>query len=514
MTIAVLGAQTPSPYLEGQTPPVVNETPQDANDVRMPSDAVLAMTANWDKISTLLGGTQAMRAAGEKYLPKWVNEAVDEYQFRIKTSTLFNAFGHTVAGLGGKPFTRPLSWSDDMPPEVVGWFANIDLTGRSLDVFSQEVFSTAIGYGLTHMLADYPIAEAITTLAQEKESGARPYLIHIKPDSILGWRSDKIGGVEVLTQLRILENVEVPSGNFGTKAVEQVRVLAPGTWQTYRMTEVKVGRKTVIQWVLFDQGMTSFKSIPLVTFYTNRTGFMTAESPLIDIADLNIQHWQVSSDMFSVLHTASVPILTITGVERNDDGTAPVTIGSKNALTLPEGADAKYTEHTGKAVEAGANAIGDIEEQMRLLGAEMLVKKPGQATATQATLDTSQQRSELQAITSVFEDVLDQTIAMMAEVGKSNVQLGSMQVYKDFLLAADDSVQEALLFSITTAGLLSPQSFYEQMQRRDVYYTDLTYEQEQVRIKAQPLPQPDGLVGLQAGTVKVASSSVTGQLDD
>ena len=149
-----------------------------------------------------------------------------------------------------------------------------------------------------------------------------------------------------------------------------------------------------------------------------------------------------------------------------------------------------------------------------MLGAEMLVKKPAQATATQATLDTSQQRSELQSLTGVFEDTLDQVIEVMAKWAKITATLGNMQVYKDFLLAADDAVQEALLFSVTTAGLLSPQSFYEELQRRDVLNTDMTWEMEQERIKAQPLPAPAGIKPQQVGSVKTVSSSVLAQLND
>jgi hypothetical protein len=98
-------------------------------------------------------------------------------------------------------------------------------------------------------------------------------------------------------------------------------------------------------------------------------------------------------------------------------------------------------------------------------------------------------------------------------MGKITEPLGNMQVYKDFLLAADDAVQEALLFSICTSGLLSPQTFYEQMQRRDVYYTDATYEDEQERIKAQPLPQLALAPPKQALMPKAPSSSTVQALN-
>jgi hypothetical protein len=52
------------------------------------------------------------------------------------------------------------------------------------------------------------------------------------------------------------------------------------------------------------------------------------------------------------------------------------------------------------------------------------------------------------------------------------------------------------------------------MQRRNVYDTDRPWEEEQERIKAQPLPQPSMLKPAQVNTPKTASSSVLAQLND
>jgi hypothetical protein len=465
------------------------------------------MTTNWAKVDALMGGTKALREIGPAFLPKWNNESPNDYDYRIRTSALFNVFAHTVDSLGGKPFIRPISWTADMPADIISWFDNIDLTGRNLDVFCRELFTAGLAYGMTHVLVDYPRVEGVKTLAQEKAIGARPYLVHLRPNKILGWRSTRKGGIEVLTMLRILEHIEVEDGPFMTKTVEQVRVLEPGKWTTYRFDQAER------DWDEFESGTTSLDFIPLLTFYTRRKEFMVADSPLIDVADLNILHWQVSSDMYATLHTASVPILTIIGVEANDQTNAPVEVGAKSALLLPSGATAHFTEHTGKAIAAGAASLDRIETQMRLLGAELLVKQPGQATATQATLDTSQQRAELQAITAVFEDFMDNVIDTMAQWAKIKEPPGKMQIYRDFLLAAEDAIQEALLFSITTTGLLSPQSFYEEMLRRNVYDTDRSWDDEQERIASQPLPAPPPIKPQQAGKIALPSSSTMAALN-
>ena len=436
------------------------------------------MTAGWDKIDCLMGGTKAMRAAGTRYLPQWPREDQASYDFRISTSTLFNALARTVGNMSAKPFSEPLKWSD-IDAKVEAWFDNIDLAGRNFHVFAQEIFRTGMMYGLTHVLVDLPRAAGVKTLADERAAGIRPYLVQVTPKRVLGWKTGIVEGVETLAQLRFTESVKEDDGDFGAKDVEQIRVLTPGEWQTYRKTEKG-------EWVLFEKGVTTFNFIPLVTYYANRTGFMTGTPVLEDLADLNIKHWQSSSDQDSILHTARVPILAISGVTDDDK----IIIGAKSALMLPMGADAKFVEHSGAAIAAGHASLQDLEEQMRLMGAELLVSKPGIVTATQSSIDTAQQQCQLSAMASILEDTLDQAVDIMAEWAGLGDQ-GDIDVFDDFGAAAVTGVSETMLMQATNSGLLSNETFFAEMQRRGIVNADIEWPEEQARIGRNP-PMPSG----------------------
>jgi len=440
-----------------------------------------AMRPKWAIVEALMGGTWAMRAAREQYLQRWPQEDQASYDYRLQTSTLFNAFGRTVENMASKPFSEPLRWSG-INPTVEAWFDNLDLCGNNIDVFAHEVFRAGLSYGLTHALIEYPKTTApdgtplAPTLADERNMGARPYVVHVKPTAVLGWISDKVAGAEVLTQVRILESVSVPDGEFGTKNIEQVRLLTPGAWQVYRENERK-------EWALFDEGMTSLGYIPLMTFYTRRTGFMRATPPLGDLADLNVQHWNSSSDQFSVLHVARVPILAITGV----DDTTKIVVGAKAALMLPLGATAAYIEHSGAAIAAGRVSLQDLEEQMRTMGAELLVTKPGDMTATQSSIDTAQAQCQLGQMANALEDTLDGIIdTMSAFVGLADQ--GNIDVFDDFAAApiTGAAVQPfvAALVTLVTSDLLSRESAYEELQRYGVLNGDKPWEAEAEKISA------------------------------
>lgn len=165
-------------------------------------------------------------------------------------------------------------------------------------------------------------------------------------------------------QVRYMESVEVADGEFGVKCVDQVRVLEPGSWRTYRKPENGGA------WVQEGQGSTNLTYIPWVTFYTGRTGPMTAKPPLLELAHLNVKHWQSQSDQDNLLHVARVPLLFVF----TDNEEFQLTISSASATRMPKDGNAKYVEHTGAAITAGRDSLNDLVDDMRMAGAKLLQK--------------------------------------------------------------------------------------------------------------------------------------------
>jgi hypothetical protein len=440
------------------------------------SAAFNEMSGNWPLIKALMGGTLTMRVNGKTYLPQWPNESADSYRARLATATLYPAFKRTVKVLSSKPFSKALTLSDNVPARIVPWLDDADLQGRNLQAFLYEVMKDCVAYGISGVLVDYPKAQGIATVADEKMAGVRPYFVHYPPGTVIGWRSERINGVETLTQLRLKETILEPSGEFGEEIIEQIRVLTPGVWQIWRKVRFK-------DWVLYDEGQTTLNQIPFVPFYGDRTGFMTGESPLVELAYQNVEHYQSSSDQQTILHVARVPILTIIGA--NDD--TEITIGAASAAKLPSGSDLKFVEHSGAAISAGRQALLDLEERMRQTGAELLVMKPGQATATEIYSDDEANKCDLQRITENFEDAVDQLLQFMADwVGESDG--GNIELFKDFGAAALSDASAQLLLTTNQAGKISDMTLVSEFKRRGILSPDLDYETEQERIADQMPP--------------------------
>jgi hypothetical protein len=445
------------------------------DDVRKPSAQVLAMSEDWPMIDALMGGTTAMRKAGRRFLPTFPREDPESYRDRLATATLFPAYERTVSILVGKPFSKPVTLGDDVPPRIADLMGDVSLDGRNLHTFAADIAADALAYGFCGVLVDCPPNPAVQagrkpTIADERAAGVRPYFAHIRPQNVLGWRSETRGGKQVLTQLRLLETAEEPSGPFGTKTTEQVRVLEPGSWQIWRKSAAVDGYET---WVLHEQGTTTLDVIPFVPFYGRRIGFMVGRAPMLELAHSNIEHWQNKSDQQTILHVARVPILFARGL-----GDQEIVIGANSFITTgSETAEVRFVEHSGAAIEAGRLSVLDLEDRMRQAGAELLVIKPGNTTTVQIHAENEQAKCDLQRMVQGLEDGFDQALALVAAwIGESNS--GHVDIYDDFGAANLAEASANMLFGMQQAGALSHETLLLEMQRRGVVSSDLDIAKE------------------------------------
>ena len=450
-----------------------------SDDPSITLSAVDAMRADWAVVAPLMGGTKAMRAAGKALLPQYPGEDDDVYRRRLAQSTLLPAYSETASNMTDRVFAEPLQIGDDVPEDIADWSLDIDRAGNNLNSWAVEWFRNGLSHGLCHALVEYPRAEGVRTRADEIAAGLRPYAVLIKPEQVLGWRSE--GGR--LTQMRYLETVTEDDGEFGVVDIDQVRVLEPGTWKNYRKDDKG-------KWFVHDEGATSLTEIPWVTFYTGRTGFMTARPPLIELAYLNVKHWQSQSDQDNILHVIRVPILVRIGMEQRYDSNGQPTaaefkVGAGTLTDLPKEGDMKFVEHTGKAVEAGRTALQDLLDEMRMAGAKLLQRDKQQTkTATQAEEEAAQELSPLARMAGQFADALAQLLQFMADY-RGLPDGGMIELRGNFDTDFMPEVSLPTLVSMTAAGMLSKETLFTEMQRRGVIADEYDWPDELERIKGQ-----------------------------
>lgn len=457
------------------------------SNVDTPSLSYKSMQDDWDLVNSLMGGTASMRSAGVAYLPKEPKESDLAYKNRLNRSVLFNAFSNTVRKLVGKPFSKPIVVSDVEEEVLNTLIYDIDKNGNDITNFAREVFESALIDGLTYVLVDYPAVPQKLSIADEKQNKIRPYCVHIRAKDLISWKSENINGIETLKQIRIRESVVVSDGDWGEKVVNRIRVYEPDKYQLYE-------QKSKNKWEKVEEGVISLNKIPLVTFYTNKTNFMEAKPPLLDLAYLNLQHWQSSSDQEHILHFIRFPLLHATGFEDNDE---PVEIGP-NRMIRSSDAQARltYVEHTGAAVEAGRQSIKDTEERMETLGLQLLIKKTGNTTATESALNSAKESCDLQMMVRNLENVFKNIIQLMFDwTNRKNEFKGSVDINQDFGISENANLSLDLLLSARTSNEISRKTFLGELKRRMIDDLDVDEElkliEEELKSKEEALKSQD-----------------------
>jgi hypothetical protein len=466
--------------------------------------------------STLLGGTRAMRKMAPTYMPKRTMEEPLDYAARVAVSTLHPAYKETISKMTGRVFQSPLEIGPDVPTWIGGAddagtdddtqciCDDFDQQGRSIHVWSRDVFRAGLAYGMTLALVDSPPAvgangQPIVTLADQKaNTQVRPYAIHISIKRLIGFMQDGNGK---LIQLRITGQRK-EQGEFGETIHEQIWVYNnAGTITTLTFYEKdKDGN-----WAQYGTARTlGIDHIPLSVFYTNRTGFMEACPPLIELAHLNVKHYNKQSDHDELLKVASVPIL----VEYGGGESSTIVIGARSAVKMgaKPNSSLEFCEHSGKAIDAGSADLKDLEHQMRDAGAKLLQPTSGKATqssktATQVGEEAAADNSILGAMVVDYEDfmaaVLDDVAAWRSEGDGGTVK---MQPNLDPDLSPIDSMR--LLLDLANSGRYSDESLYEEAQKRGLINAERPWKEEMDRIKSQPesqLPPPTKPPGTPGG---------------
>ena len=438
----------------------------------------------WAKVQTILDGTPAMREAGEAYLPMHPNESDDAYNERRNRNTLFNMTELTLNSWVGRPFGKPLKLVD-VPEVMLSITNNIDLLGNHLQVFCRNWFREGLAKAYSHCYIDFPRVqqEGVRTLAQDREEHLRPYWIHYSPEQVIFVDLGIRDGREVLQEVRIKEQL-VERDGFAEVVVKQIRrIFLDNETVTIQLYQEERRSRRRVEWVIVDEYTISLPFIPMVTFYANRSGPMLGKPPLDDLVDLNVAHWQSTSDQRACLTVARFPILACSG---GTDESNKLVVGPNRWLYTPDPQGKfYYVEHTGAALNAGEKDLATLEAQMAEYGAEFLRKRPNQ-TATARILDTVEATSPLQDVSVRFQSAINEALRITGQWMKME-KPGTVELFTDFSEGALDQSELQALTEARRNRDISRVGFLRELQRKGIIAENFDVEADGELIKVETM---------------------------
>ena len=452
-----------------------------------PGLAYLAQLPALELCRDLYEGTFRMREAGEKYMPRFEMEEPADYNARLTEAVLHNAFRRSVRGLTGMVFRKEPLLGDDVPDQIVADWENFDLAGRHGRVFWRDCFVDKLIAGHVGVFVDWHAVGDAMSQAEEEAMQARPYAVQIQKDQIIRWRAELRNGRAVLISFAYMESDTVPYGEFGEKLIYRVRQydLVEGPRVNFRSWTRESDKE---QWDVETAGEIMGERctrIPLVIDYAGRTGTLTSEPPLEDLAHLNRRHWSLTSDRDSLLHTSHTPVFTIIG-ESKENG-AKVKMGAHTGLVLENSdASAQWTEASGTALDQSGVEVENLEKRMAQHGLSMLESDTRAAeTAASKRIDKTESDSQLSSDASNTQDAIEEVLSLFAmwyglPTGSNGLPAGgSCEVNKDYedqpippefigflqKLVEGSSLSVETMWEILVARGVLPETFDPEMER-------------------------------------------------
>jgi len=434
--------------------------------------AVLDMMKGWEIMKAVTEGTDYLRQNSEAFLPLEPREDYDAYLARVNRAVFSPFTQRLIRAATGLVLRKPITLTGD-PYWTEMFKMDVDGCKSDLDEYARRILMCSLTYGQSHILVDYPAPSGARSLAEERAQDRRPYWIEVDPTNLYGWRLDRESNYGNLIQVRLAEKAVLPSGQFGEKVFDQIRVIEPGRYRIFRKTEQieemydvadgsSVGDFEVAttnkDYKQVESGNFSLGEIPLVTIYSGKTENLVSKPPLLDIAYLNLAHFQRQADLIHSLHVASQPMLVMEGY---DDQTKDLAISVNYAMATQPGNKIYYVEPASSAFDAQSAEIKELQMQMATLGISTLSQQKFVAESADARrLDRVDTNSMLAMVSMELEQKLQKAFNLSAEyVG---IEPPEVKISRDF------DIERLIGQDITALTSLFDQQVIDREEFRDI----------------------------------------------
>lgn len=448
------------------------------------SEEIREFQSDIQGIVALLGGTPAMRKAGETYLPRFDLEDAEKYKKRLGVSTLTPYFEETVRSMNGRLFYKPADKSQ-INEALLPTLDNFNLSGDNFEQVMESCSFEALAYRKAWLVVDYYDGGASpANKAQEQEVGARPYAYKVGGLQVLDVRYTEGLGLKRIRLFKYMHNVKTDVNEFETAVEPEVVLFVDSDVRRYRQD--KNG-----EWYLFDTrvlmvGGNPIGYPPVVELEYAR------KPPLLNLAEMNIKHWQSQSMQDNIVNVSRSPILFASGFEMGKE--TPVT--GMALSTVKENAKITYVEHGGAAIKTGQDSLDSLESQMAIAGAKLLTKTRMAFTDSQAKDERIKEVSELQLYGMMLDDfagrVLD-LVGMWLSIDDAGTVSFSQNINDE--ISEDATVADVL--GAVRDGIISKQTAYDTLVKRGAISGTADWAQELERIEIEGvtsgLPSLDSL---------------------
>lgn len=466
----------------------------------------------------MMVGVERLKSKAKTYLPRNPSESVvqvvgygelDPWKNRVEMSRLNNMFQDAVDECVGKVFAKPVKIQEGTPAQLEDFCDDVDGRGSDLQTFAMACASRSVAEGNDFVLVDYPPvgSDGVLLEVDEKRLGLAPFWTRYSPESVIDWKFANHGKVKRLVRVRLRETAEEPDGEWGTKAIPQVRVLvagnpalevgAPGYYATWSVWRKVDGASTAGEeiWKVYQSGVLKPQvDIPLVELPTDLAMPFEAIPPYLDLKHLTVAHYRKLSDLDNAQHGVGYPMFHWAGGQLTADG-SPQGMGPNRFLVSPDpAAHAEFVEPAGTSWDSLQKELDRMEAQGKSLASEPF-ESSGALTATGEAIRASRHTSKLSGWVMAWQNAFGALFYYTAQYMGMKVYgavegWGGVELNNTFIPVAQNVDGARLMLEANIAGRVSDETLHEAFQRAELVSEETTFEMERERLSHQGPSDP------------------------
>ncbi|MBP0943101.1 DUF4055 domain-containing protein [Pseudomonas alliivorans] len=351
-----------------------------------------------------------------------------------------NATGHTRNGLIGLAFHKDPTLT--VPKNLEYLQDNANGAGVSIYQQSQGSLERVLEAGRHGLFVDFH---------EDSGIGGRSVILTYTAEDVINWRTGMVDGHNVLIMVVLREMNEEPDG-FGLKCTEQFRELALGedglyVCRVWRRKGPRGGGPLEVVEEYMPKGKSGrLKEIPFTFIGAQNNDPSIDESPLYDIAMINLGHYRNSADYEDSVFWCGQAQPWISGVDEQWLAMARregVYVGSRSPIPVPAGETFGFAQPQPNTLVK--EAMADKNQMMIELGARMVVASLTAKTATESRGDQSASTSVLAICVSNINEAYTRALGWCAQFLGVNGKT-AYSVNQEFVeLSADPQMITALV---------------------------------------------------------------------
>lgn len=455
-----------------------------------------AVAKIYELIRDCIAGQFAVKAKGITYLPQpnaddtsLANQA--RYDAYIERSVFYNVTARTLRGLVGQVFLRDPVIELPAMLQIVNDDANGE--GVSLTQIAKRTVGQVLAYGRAGLFVDYPATAGTASRLELEQGYIRPTIDGYAPWDIINWRTVSRGANEILSLVVLRETYVSADDGFEETLSTQYRVLRLGqsvdnpfflmtndfyTVEIWKSANGKFGIAESYQPT--DANGNLFDTIPFTFVGAENNDSEIDNTPLYDLAALNIAHYRNSADYEESCFIVGQPTVVASGI--NEDWYKNVlggtlAFGSRGGISLPAGGDAKLIQAESNTMVFEAMQLK--ERQMVAIGAKLVEQETVQRTATEANLEQASANSTLASsaknVSAAYEWALGKCAEFVGASGTIKFELNT-----DFSLSAMSATERAEVVKSWQAGALTFEEMRGVMKKAGIATEDDAKAKEQI----------------------------------